>query len=56
MMPSHDTLVYFAKTFGLFYLIACAVATIAYTLRPSLRARYDQAARSVLIDEDKPCP
>lgn len=55
MTPSHDMLVFVAKTFGLFYLIAFALAATIHTLRPSMRARHDKAARDVLDAEDGPC-
>jgi cytochrome c oxidase cbb3-type subunit 4 len=51
----HDTLVAFAKSYGLFYLIALALAVLVYTFWPSNKARFDDAARSILDDEDGPC-
>ena len=51
----HDTLVAFAKTFGLLYLIALSVGVVVYAFWPSLGGRFDRAARSVLEDEDGPC-
>lgn len=55
MQIDHDTLVGFAKTFGLFYLIAMSVAAVIYAFWPSNRKRFDRAARSVLDDEEGPC-
>ena len=55
MEISHDLLVGFAKTFGLFYLIAMSVAVTVYAFWPSLGKRFDRAAKSVLDDEDGPC-
>jgi cytochrome c oxidase cbb3-type subunit 4 len=52
---SHDTLVVFSKTFGLFYLIALSVGVTVYAFWPSLGKRFDKAAKSVLDDEDGPC-
>ena len=52
---SHDTLVYFAKSWGLFYLIAFSVAVLIYAFWPSNKKTFEQAARQVLNDEDKPC-
>ena len=52
---SHDTVVGFAKTFGLFYLIAMSVGVAVYAFWPSLGKRFDRAANSVLDDEDGPC-
>jgi cytochrome c oxidase cbb3-type subunit 4 len=51
----HDTVVAFAKSFGLFYLIAMSVAVALYAFWPSLGDRFDRAAKSVLDDEDGPC-
>lgn len=55
MEISHDILAGFAKTFGLFYLIAMSAAVTLYAFWPSLQKRFDKAARSVLDDEDGPC-
>ena len=55
MNISHDWIVGFAKSFGLFYLIALSVAVTLYAFWPSLHKRFDRAARSVLDDEDGPC-
>ena len=52
---SHDSLVAFAKSFGLFYLIAMAAVALAYALWPSNKARFDKAAKSIITDEDRPC-
>jgi cytochrome c oxidase cbb3-type subunit IV len=50
----HETLVGFAKTFGLFYLIAMAIVAVVYAFWPSNRKSFDRAARSVLDDEAGP--
>ena len=55
MEISHDAVVAFAKTFGLFYLIAMSVGVALYAFWPSLGKRFDRAANSVLDDEDGPC-
>jgi cytochrome c oxidase cbb3-type subunit 4 len=55
MEISHDLLVGFAKTFGIFFLIAMSVAVTVYAFWPSLGQRFDKAAKSVLDDEDGPC-
>ncbi|HEX6119231.1 MAG TPA: cbb3-type cytochrome c oxidase subunit 3 [Dongiaceae bacterium] len=52
---THDVLVWFSKSFGLFYLIALSVAVVVYAYWPSNKRRFDQAADSILHDEDKPC-
>lgn len=51
----HDTLVAFAKSFGLFYLIAFSIGVLVYTYWPSNKRRFDRAAESILHDEDGPC-
>ena len=52
---SHDAVVAFSKSFGLFYLIALSIAVTAYAFWPSLGKRFDRAAKSILDDEDGPC-
>ena len=52
---SHEWFVGFAKSFGLFYLIAMSVCVVVYAFWPSLGTRFDRAANSVLDDEDGPC-
>jgi cytochrome c oxidase cbb3-type subunit 4 len=55
MEIDHETLVGFAKTFGLFYLIAMFAAAVLYAFWPAKKDDFDRAARSVLDDEDGPC-
>lgn len=50
----HNTLVAFAKSFGLFYLIALSAIVVVYACWPSNKKRFDRAAKSVLDDEDGP--
>ena len=52
----HDTLVGFAKTFGLVYLVVMFLACAAYAFWPSRREEFDRAARSLRADEEGPCP
>jgi cytochrome c oxidase cbb3-type subunit 4 len=54
MIITHDTLVWFSKSFGLLYLIALSVAVVAYAYWPRNRQRFDKAAQSILNDEDHP--
>ena len=54
MYISHDTLVAFSKSWGLFYLIGMMICVIIYTFRPSNRKKFDQAKQSVLHQDDKP--
>lgn len=51
---AHDTVVWFSKSFGLFYLIALSVGVLVYVYWPSNKKRFDEAAKSILRDEDKP--
>jgi cytochrome c oxidase cbb3-type subunit 4 len=51
---SHEFLVAFSKSWGLFYLIAMAVGVLIYAFWPSNRRRFDDAKRSVLEPEDEP--
>ncbi len=53
---THETFVFIAKTFGLFYLMGFFLIVIIVTCRPSRRAAADHAARSILTEEDRPCP
>lgn len=53
-MVEHGTLVWFSKTFGLFYLLALSVIALAYAFWPSRKREFDQASVSILTDEDKP--
>lgn len=55
MTLDHDALVWFSKSFGLFYLIALALGVVVYAYWPSNKKRFDRAAHSILRDEDKPC-
>jgi cytochrome c oxidase cbb3-type subunit IV len=56
MMVAHDTLVWFSKSFGLFYLLALSIIVLVYVYWPSNKQGFDQAAASILRDEDGPCP
>jgi cytochrome c oxidase cbb3-type subunit 4 len=50
----YDSVVAFAKSWGLFYLIALALGVLVYTFRPSNRKRFDRAKHSILDQDDKP--
>jgi cytochrome c oxidase cbb3-type subunit 4 len=54
MDMSHDLTVWFSKSFGLFYLIALSLAVVVYAYWPSNRERFDEAATSILREEDRP--
>lgn len=50
----HGSIVAFAKSFGLFYLIALSIGVLVYAYWPSNKQRFDDAARNIIHDEDKP--
>lgn len=50
----HDSTVWFSKSFGLFYLIALSVIIVVYAYWPSNKKPFDEAAKSILDNEDKP--
>lgn len=52
----HTDLVFFAKTYGLLYLIGFSAIIVAYVYWPSNKTRFDDAAKKILDDEDRPCP
>ena len=54
MDVDHHTLVGFAKSWGLFYLIAMAVGVLIYALWPSNRKRFDHAKMSIFDKDDRP--
>ena len=51
---AHDTMVWFAKSFGLFYLLGLSVIVVIYACWPSNRRKFDQAATAILDEEDRP--
>jgi cytochrome c oxidase cbb3-type subunit 4 len=54
MEIDHGTLVWFSKSFGLFYLIRLSLIVVAYVFWPSNKKQFDDAAESILRDEDVP--
>lgn len=50
----HQSIVGFAKSWGLFYLIALSVGVLAYVFWPSNRKRFDRAKHSILDKDDRP--
>ena len=50
----HDTLAYFSKSWGLFYLIAFSIGVLIYAYRPSKKRTFERAANQILDQEDKP--
>ncbi|ODT77611.1 cbb3-type cytochrome oxidase subunit 3 [Devosia sp.] len=52
-MPfDHDTVVGFAKSFGLFYLLGMTVICLAWTYWPSNKKGFDEAAKMPLLEEE----
>ncbi len=56
MTVTYEELVWFAKTFGLFYFIAMSAIVLLYVYWPSNRREFDRAAASILEKDDRPCP
>ena len=54
MEVDHQSVVGFAKSWGLFYLIALAICVLIYAFWPSNRKRFDRAKKSILDEDDKP--
>jgi len=50
----HETVVAFAKSWGLFYLIALSLGVLVYTFWPRNKDRFDRAASSIMDDEAGP--
>lgn len=50
----HQSIVAFAKSWGLFYLIALALAVLIYAFWPGNRKRFDRAKNSILDKNDRP--
>ena len=43
-----------SKSFGLFYFIGFSLCVVVYAFWPANKKPFDQAARDILNDEDKP--
>ena len=54
MDVDHDTLVGFAKSWGLFYLVAMAIGVLIYALWPANRKRFDRAKKSIFDKAARP--
>jgi cytochrome c oxidase cbb3-type subunit 4 len=50
----HQTVVAFAKSWGLFYLIGMSIIVLIYALWPANRKRFDAAKYSILESDDRP--
>jgi len=51
---SHESVVAFSKSWGLFYLFGMFIVVVIYALWPSKKAKFDRAAKSILDKTDKP--
>ena len=51
---SHETLVAFSKSWGLFYLMGFFICVCVYAFWPSNRKRFDRAKHSILDRDDRP--
>ncbi|MNU06458.1 Cbb3-type cytochrome oxidase component FixQ [compost metagenome] len=54
MNLDHDSVVGFAKSWGLFYLMVMAAGVLIYALWPSNRKRFTRAKTSILDKDDRP--
>ena len=50
----HQTLVGFAKSWGLFHLIGLTIAVLVYALWPRNRKKFDRAKKSIFDKTDRP--
>ncbi len=50
----HQSIVAFAKSWGLFYFIALSIGVLVYVFWPSNRKRFDRAKHSILDKDDRP--
>jgi len=51
MSFDYDTLAGFAKSWGLFYLIAIGIGVVIYTFRPANKPAFDKAKNDILDDD-----
>ena len=54
MAFDYETLSGFAKSWGLFYLLAMTAGVLVYTFWPKNRKKFESAKTSVLREEDRP--
>jgi len=54
MSFDHNTVVWIAKSYGLFYLITFSLIVVLYAYWPSNKKNFDEAAQSVLKEEERP--
>lgn len=54
-MIEHGLLVLFSKSMGVIYFFLLFIAIVIYVCLPRNKKPFDDAAKSILEDEDKPC-
>lgn len=54
MSFDHDVMVWFSKSYGLFYLLAMSLAVVVYAFWPSNQKKFNDAAEAILHEEDRP--
>lgn len=55
MNIDHDSLVWFSKSYGLFYLLALSAVVLVYVYWPSNKKKFDDAGQAILEDDqDRP--
>lgn len=54
MTITHDLLVWFSKSFGLFYLMGLSLIVVIYAYWPANQKPFNAAAQAILHDDDKP--
>ena len=54
MTMTYEAMASFAQTWGLIYFALIFLGVVAYAYAPRNRSRFDDAARQVLRDEDRP--
>jgi cytochrome c oxidase cbb3-type subunit 4 len=54
MSVDHDTVVWIAKSYGLVYLVIFSIIVVLYAYWPKNKKGFDEAAKSILTEEDRP--
>jgi len=54
MDVDHHSVVGFAKSWGLFYLLVMAIGVLIYAFWPSNQKRFDRAKNSIFDTDDRP--
>ena len=52
MTITHDLLVWFSKSFGLFYLMGLSLFVVIYAFWPANQKPFNAAAQAILHDDD----